>query len=158
MKLQRLGKLHLSAGAFQIDDEIACDGECDVASQIFFDHGERQVDPRGDTSRRAEAAVANVDRVRLNVNVRKSARDISRESPMRRRATSVKKFCFAEKIDSDADRCDAAEVIRIRLQPRDGKTILFRVARAVAARYDDSVERAHRRAPHAPTRRHVGRA
>ena len=89
LKLKRLGKLTLSAGTLEVNDQLSRDGERRARTLVLLDERQRQVDSRGHSSRRVILAVANEECVRVHSQRRKLALEVLGRSPMRCHAATV---------------------------------------------------------------------
>ena len=108
LQVQGCAELGLAARAFEEDDEIACDGECDVAAEILFDEGESEVDAGGDACRGPDRAVADEDRVGLDMHGGEAAGEFGAEGPVGHGAPPVEDTRGCEQESAGADGRDAA--------------------------------------------------
>src|SRR5258708_6712978 len=84
------------------------DGECDVASVVFLDQPEREIDARRHARRGVEVAVLHVDRVECDLDVRKALGELADVGPMRRHAAARDETRGSQDERAGAHRAEAA--------------------------------------------------
>jgi hypothetical protein len=82
-------KLQLAAGTLEEHDELARDPRGDIASEVFLDKGESEIQPGGDAGGGANLAIPDVDGVLIDLYFGISLRKLPGDDPMRRHAAAV---------------------------------------------------------------------
>ena len=82
-------KLQLPAGTLEEHDELARDPHGDIASEVFLDKGESEIQPGGDAGGGANLAVPDVDGVLIDLYFGISRRKLPGDGPMRRHPAPV---------------------------------------------------------------------
>src|SRR6185312_2886280 len=100
-KLRR--KLRLTTGAFEKQHQRSRDGEGKVATMVFFDQRQSEIDPGGDPGRAVHIAVTNKDRIDIHLGRRTASRQFRPELPMRRRPLAVEQTGGTQHKGASAD-------------------------------------------------------
>jgi len=86
---QRRAVLALPARTAQVHDQGARHGQRDVGAEVLLDQGQRQVDGGGHPGRGEHVAVADVDRVGLDLEARVARGQVGRGAPVGGHAAPV---------------------------------------------------------------------
>ncbi|MEA2201943.1 MAG: cyclohexyl-isocyanide hydratase [Solirubrobacteraceae bacterium] len=86
---ERRAELRLVSGTAQKQDEVTCDRERRVAVQVLLHERERQVHAGRHPGRRPDRAIANEDRLRVDVDGGMQAGELAGGRPVGRRAATV---------------------------------------------------------------------
>lgn len=116
---QLCAELGLVAGPAQEHHEVAGDGQGRVPAQVLLDQGEGEVDAGGDTGGRGDVAVADVDRVGVDVHGRVVAGEPVRVRPVGGRAAAVQQPRPGEQDRSRAHGDQAPGARAVPAQPFD---------------------------------------
>src|SRR5436305_3813662 len=141
LRLEVRAELRLAARALDEDDEPARGLERGGAAEVLLDEGESEVHPGGHAGARPHVAVADVDRVRVDLYGRVTAREVLRRGPMRRGTAAVEQAGLGEHVGAAADGRDAPCAPRRSPHPAYEALVLDRLEHAAPARDDERVDR-----------------
>ena len=133
----RRGELALVAGAAQEHHQPAGDRLGDVDAVVVLDERQRQVDAGGDAGRRPHVAVADPDRVGVDVDVRVLGGEPRGAGPVRRRPPAVEQAGGGEQERAAADADDATGAAARSLRSRRPASASSAAARTPDAARDD---------------------
>ena len=94
----------MSAGALQIDDQLARDGGGGLMPMVVGDECEREIDSGGDASGGPDVAVVDVDGIEIDRDTCVRVVEEGTLRPMRGRGSSLQQSCDGEKERAGADR------------------------------------------------------
>jgi hypothetical protein len=134
------GELGLTAGAHQIHDVMAGKRERHLAAEVFLDQRKREVHARGDAGRRPDVAVADIDRVVLDGNLREALSHRGRIGPVGRRTAAIEHTRGGEDDRAGADGDGAGGARGCLAHEGEEALILHRRPRPLAARNHEGVE------------------
>lgn len=97
-------ELRLPARPARVDDEHACRLQGDLAAEVLLDEGERQVHARGDPGGGEHGAVADEDRLRIDVDRRVALGELGAAGPVGSDAPAVEQARLSEQERARADR------------------------------------------------------
>ena len=132
-------ELRLAARAVQEDDEVAGDAQRGLGTVVVLDERQGEVDARGHAGRGPDVAVADPDRLAVDLDPRMAARERVAPCPVRRGAAAVEQARLGEHERTRAHRRHAARPRRRRAHVVD--RLGRRGARALATGDEQRVER-----------------
>ena len=154
---QRRAELRLAARALQEDDEMAGHRQGELAAEILLDQRQRQIDSGGDAGRGPDVAVADEDRIGLQVHGGKAAGEFGAAPPVRHGATAIEQAGGGQQEGAAADRRGPPRRLRPRLDPADQLPVLAGRIDAGAAGDDQRVQGPARRGEFAGREAQAGR-
>src|SRR5262249_48130025 len=93
----------------QKQDEVTGDRERRVAVEVLFDERQREIHSSAHASRRPDLAVADEDRIRIDVHARMHARELLGRRPMGGRTTALEQAGAGKKECARANRGGAPD-------------------------------------------------
>jgi hypothetical protein len=162
LRLQLRAELRLATGAAHEHHEPAGHVEREVAAVVVVDERERKIDAGRDAGAREDVAVAHVDGIGLDGDLREEARERVALAPVRGRAPAVEQARGGEHERAGADTGDPARGARPASQRAEESFVARRGRRALATGDDQRVDRAAqlvecpRRDERQPARRPLG--
>lgn len=124
-------------GLPQEHDQVAGDGQCRVPAQVLLDQGEGEIDARGDTGRGGDGSVADVDRVRVDLDGGMVAGEFRAVRPVRGGPATVQEARLGEQDRAGAHGDQSLRARPVRAQPVGHTRV--RTARARAAGDEERV-------------------
>src|SRR3954447_18708058 len=135
-------ELGLAAGALDEDDEPAGGLEGGRTAEVLLDEREREIHPGRHAGRGPHVAVADVDRLGVDLDRRVAAREIRRRCPVRGGSATVEQARLGKHVGARADRGDPPRARGGALDPTHEALVLHGLQDAVAARHEERVDRA----------------
>ena len=137
---ERRAELRLAAGTAQEEHEVARDRERRLPVEVPLDERQREVHAGGHAGRRPDIAVADEDRLGVDLDAGVQARKGGRGRPVGRGAAAVQEPGLSENEGAGAHRGGAAGAGGGARDPADEGRVVGGLARARAAGDDQRVE------------------
>jgi hypothetical protein len=96
LEFKKSRKLRLAAGAAMVDDHLARNRAGGLLAEVLFHHRQGQIDARRNSRGRPDRAVDDEDAILLDLELRISGLQVTREPPMSGRPAAVKGTGFGE--------------------------------------------------------------
>jgi hypothetical protein len=140
LQRERGAELRLAARAAQKNNQGARDEQREFRPPVFLDHGERQIDACCHAGRGVDGAVADEDRIGIELDCGKPFGHLLAKVPVRRRAPPVEQSGGGQRECAVTDRPDPPRCLRCLPQPGKEARDLFDLRHTVTARDNQSVE------------------
>jgi F0F1-type ATP synthase membrane subunit b/b' len=141
---ERGAELRLVAGAAEEQDEVAGDGQRELAVVVVLDQRQREIHPGGDACGGPHVTVAHEDRIGVDGHVGVAAGERLGGGPVGGGAAAVEQAGGGEQEGAGADGCCASGASRGSGDPAQQRLVAHGGARAVAAGDDQRVDGARR--------------
>ncbi len=141
LKRKGSAELRLPAGALEEDDELACDGERNIASEIVFHQRQCQIDSGRHAGGGPDAAVLNEDRVGIEPDLGEAFPELAAALPVRDRTSAVQQPGAGQQKGTAADRSRSSRQLGALRDPADQSLILAGTVNAPATGNDQRVYR-----------------
>ncbi|MNE38691.1 hypothetical protein D3C80_1325980 [compost metagenome] len=131
--------MRLATRTFEKHHQLPRDFEGHGAPQVFFDHGQRQVDAGGHPGRGPDRAVVDEDRVGLDVQLRMLLRQLLATGPVGDHAPAVEPAAGRQQERTGAYRGNPPAATGMFAHPGDQRRILRRCVNTPATGDDQGI-------------------
>src|SRR5215467_9007726 len=117
LELERLGELFLSARPFEINHQFTRDRQRHAWTKVFFDQGQRKVDPRRDAGAGIELSVLQIESLGIDLEFGKVPGQVLCMPPVCRDAATIEQSSRSQSVSAGANRGNAPGLSRAVTNP-----------------------------------------